>query len=79
MNLNKFTLTLWSFMAARNKFWGARRSPEQLIIREVKVLRNELSDFQNVEFARKILTMMFANLKKRGRPTEKNEEERNVA
>lgn len=79
MNLSKFISMLWSFMAARNKFWGATRSPEQLTIREFKVLRNESTDFRNVEFARKILTMMFTNLKKRGRPVRKDEEDRNVA
>lgn len=79
MNLNKFIRTLWGFMAARKGFWGATRSPQQLTIREFKVLRNESMDFQNVEFARKILTMMFANLKKRGRPAAKDEEDRNVA
>lgn len=79
MNLNKFIHTIWGFMAARKNFRGATRTQQQLAIREFKVLRNESTDFQNVEFARKILTMMFANLKKRGRPAAKDKEDRNVA
>ncbi len=79
MNPNKFKLILWSFMAARNKFWSARRTPKPLVIREVEVLRNDSTDTQTVEFARKILTVMFANLKKRGRPVTKPEEDQDAA
>jgi len=79
MNLNKFIHLVWSNMAARNRFWGAVRSSEQLIIREFPVLSNEIADSQNLESARKVLTLMFANLKKRGRPAKLSEEDRNVA
>lgn len=79
MSLSEFIRTLRSFMAARNKFWGATRSPEQLIIREFKVLRNENKDSQSLEFTRKILTMMFTGLNRRGRPVRKDKEDRNVA
>ena len=79
MSLSELIRIVWGYMAARNKFWGATRSPERLLIRDFKVLRNDVSDSRNVEFARKILTMMFANLKKRGRPARKSEEDRDVA
>ncbi|MBX3115689.1 MAG: hypothetical protein KF836_14085 [Fimbriimonadaceae bacterium] len=79
MNPNKFKLILWSFMATRNKFWSARRNPKPLVIQEVEVLRNDSTDTQNIEFARKILTVMFANLKKRGRPVTKREEDKDAA
>jgi len=79
MNLNKFIQFAWSIMAARNRFWGAVRSSERLSIREFSVLSNEVADSQKFESARKVLTLMFANLKKRGRPANLCEEDRNVA
>lgn len=78
MNLSEFIRTVWSLMAARNKFWGTTRSPERLTIREFKVLRSETVDSRNVEFARKILTMMFADLRKRGRPAARDKRDRDV-
>ena len=79
MNLNKFILIVWSFMAGLTNKWNGIRSAEQLTIREFKDLKSHSADFSNLEFARKIITMMFANLKKRGRPAVNNKEVRNVA
>lgn len=79
MSPSKLIIFVWSNMAARIRHWGVSRHPSQLTIREFKVLSNGREGSQSVESARKILTLMFLSLKKRGRPTKKYEEDRDAA